>query len=374
MMKEFQLRFSGDMLDEQGHPACGYFGQDILDAAPHVRYAFLEDQAPHDPSYWDRLYSMQMEPRHIAGVNGLVIVRPYIRASTFADGAEDLVVIGRAGVGTDKIDMAACTQNDVAVFNAPESLTHSTASAAMLLMLAVARKLPAQERMARSGCWRGQGEIIGNDLVGKTIGIVGLGRISKELIRLLAPFQMHVLVWSRHCSPTEAASLGIQRAADLDALLRASDFVSLHCALTPQTRGMIGRRELRLMKPSAYFINTGRGEMVHQESLVQALQEGWIAGASLDVFESEPLPADDPLTRMENVVLTPHWLPTTHEAVKIVGTEMARGILNAARGLAPANVVNGDVLGRPGFQAKLARFQANMGCSKPIVDQIRLVQ
>jgi phosphoglycerate dehydrogenase-like enzyme len=362
-MKEFQLRFSGDMLDEHGKPACGYFGQDILDAAAFVRYAFLEEQAPHDPSYWDRLYSLQMEPRHIAGVNALVIVRPYVRAATFTDGAKDLVVIGRAGVGTDKIDMAACTQNDVAGFNAPESLTHSTASAAMLLMLAVARKLPAQERMARSGCWQGQGRIIGNDLVGKTIGIVGLGRISKELIRLLAPFQMRVLVWSRHCSPAEAASLGIELAADLDTLLRESDFVSLHCALTPKTRGMIGRRELRMMKPAGYFINTGRGELVHQASLVQALEEGWIAGAGLDVFETEPLPADDPLTRLDNVVLTPHWLPTTHEAVRIVGTEMACGIVNAARGIVPANVVNADVLDRPGFRTKLARFQENMECS-----------
>ena len=134
-----------------------------------------------------------MEPHHIAGANGLVIIRPYVRASTFAHGADDLVVIGRAGVGTDKIDMNACTQNDVAVFNAPESLTHSTASAALVFILALAKKLPAQERMARSGCWKGQGDVIGDDLVGQTMGIVGLGRISRELIRLLTPFRMRIL-------------------------------------------------------------------------------------------------------------------------------------------------------------------------------------
>jgi phosphoglycerate dehydrogenase-like enzyme len=356
-MRTFEVRFSGDTLDEQGKPANGYFGQEIYDAAPYIHYAFLTEQAPHDPSYWDRLYSLQMEPQHIAEAHGLVIIRPYVRAATFAQGAENLVVIGRAGVGTDKIDMAACTQNDVAVFNAPESLTHSTASAAMLLILAVAKKLPAQERMARSGCWKGQGQIIGNDLVGKTLGIVGLGRISKELIRLLAPFHMRIVVWSRHCSPVEAAALNIELASELDTLFRESDYVSMHCALNSQTRGMIGERELRLMKPTAYFINTGRGELVHQETLVRALQEHWIAGAGLDVFDEEPLRADDPLTQLDNVVLTPHWLPTTHEAVKIVNVAMAQGMLKAAQGLVPDNIVNTDVLERPAFQAKLARFR-----------------
>ena len=171
-----------------------------------------------------------MEPGHVAEANGLVVVRPYVSAATFARGAENLVVIGRAGVGTDKIDMAACTENDVAVFNAPESLTHSTASAALLLILALAKKLPAQQRMARSGCWKGQGQIVGDDLAGKTIGIVGLGRIAKELIRLLAPFQSRILAWSRHCRPPEAAASDVQLAPDLDTLLRQSDYVSLHCA------------------------------------------------------------------------------------------------------------------------------------------------
>ena len=141
-MRTFEVRFSGDMLNEQGKPALPYFGQDIYQTAPFIHYAFLEEQAPHDAGYWDQLYSLQMEPRHVADANGLVVVRPYVRASTFAQGAENLVVIGRAGVGTDKIDLAACTQNDVAVFNAPDSLTHSTASAALLFILALAKKLP----------------------------------------------------------------------------------------------------------------------------------------------------------------------------------------------------------------------------------------
>jgi phosphoglycerate dehydrogenase-like enzyme len=358
-MRVFELRFSGDMLNEQGQPANGYFGEDILQTATFLRYEFLRAQGPQSPSFWDQLYSMQMEPQHIADADGLVIVRPWVNAATFAHGAENLVVIGRAGVGTDKIDMRACTQNDVAVFNAPESLTHSTASAALLFILAMAKKLPAQERMARSGCWKDQPLVVGDDLVGQTLGIVGLGRIAKELIRLLAPFQMRILVSSRHCSSQEAADLNVQLVPDLDTLLRESDYVSLHCALDERTRDMIGERELRLLKPTAYLINVSRGELVEHHALLRALSERWFAGAALDVYQEEPLPANDPLTKLDNVILTPHWLPTTHQAVREVGMAMARGVVRAAQGLVPDNVVNTDVLDRPGFRAKLARFNEN---------------
>lgn len=358
-MRTFEVRLSGDQLDEQGQPANGYYGQDIYAQAPFLHYDFLTEQAPRDPSYWDQLYSLEMKPEHIAKANGVVIIRPYVRPSTFAQGAENLVVIGRAGVGTDKIDMRACTENDVAVYNAPESLTHSTASAAMVLLLALAKRLPAQERMARSGCWKDQGRIIGDDLIGQTLGIVGLGRISRELIRLLAPFQMRVLVWSRHATQEECAAMGATRVEDLDTVLRESDYVSLHCALTDRTRGFFREREFRLMKRTAYFINTGRGELVDQEALVRVLREGAIAGAGLDVFDHEPLPAGHPLMELDNVILTPHWLPTTNRAVQIVGQAMARGMVRAAQGLVPENVVNTDVLERPGFLAKLARFREN---------------
>ncbi len=355
--RTFDVLFSGDFLNAEGKVASGYYGEDLLDAVPQVRRGFIMEQSPATlgTAYNEQLYRMQLEPRHVAAADGIVIIRPYVRRSAFANGAERLVVIGRAGVGTDKIDLAACTENDVAVFNAPESLTHSTASATLLLLLAAAKRLPGQERMARSGDWRDQASVIGDDLMDKTLGIVGLGRISWELIRLLEPFRMRVLAFSKHCPPAEAAARGVTL-VDLETLLRESDYVSLHCALNDSTRGFFGEREFSLMKHTACFINTGRGELVRQDALVHALETGRIAGAGLDVFADEPLAANDPLTRLDNVVLTPHWLPTTHRAVRLVGEAMARGIIRAAHGEVPENVVNPKVLERPGFHAKLARF------------------
>jgi phosphoglycerate dehydrogenase-like enzyme len=359
-MPEFKVLFSGDFLNEKGRVASGYYGEDLLRTSPHLRHEFILDQSPQrlGTAYREQLYRLQLEPQHVAAADGIVIIRPYVRRSAFADGADRLIVIGRAGVGTDKIDLAACTANDVAVFNAPDSLTHSTASAALLLILALAKRLPAQERMARSGDWRDQASVTGDDLAGQTLGIVGLGRISWELIRLLEPFAMRVVAFSRHCRPEAAAARNVTL-VDLDTLLRESDFVSLHCALDAQTRGFMGEREFGLMKHTAYFINTGRGELVRQGALLRALEERRIAGAGLDVFAQEPLAADDPLARLDNVILTPHWLPTTHRVVRLVSVAMAQGILRAAGGEPPENVVNREVLARRGFQAKLLRFAPN---------------
>ncbi len=359
-MRPFEAFYSGDYLDVSGNVAAGYWGEDLLRAAPQIRHRFFMDQSPATlgAAFGERLYSLQMEPHHVTAADGIVIIRPYVRRSAFARGVERLVVIGRAGVGTDKIDLAACTDNDVAVFNAPHSLTHSTASAALLLMLALAKRLPWQERMARSGDWREQATVIGDDLVGQTLGIVGLGRISWELIRLLEPFGMRVLAYSRHCRTEEATAHSVELVS-LDALLREADYVSLHCALADSTRGFMGAREFGLMKPTAYFINTARGELVQQDALTRVLQEHRIAGAGLDVFAHEPLAATDPLIALDNVILTPHWLPTTHRAVRLVGVAMAKGILRAARGQVPENVVNPEVLKRAGFRSKLARFAVN---------------
>ncbi len=359
-MPTFKLFFTGDYLDETGAVKYGDIGFDSLASSGYVEPGFLLDQKPEpgDSTYLDRLYSLQVTPEHVARANGILIFRPWVKASAFAKGAENLVVLARAGAGYDKIDVSACTENDVALFNAPDTLTHSTASAAFTLMIALAKKLTQQERLVRTGRWDLQSQFLGDDLIGKTLGIIGLGKTGVELARLVAPFHMNLLAYSPSADPLQAEALGVEL-VDLDLLLRTSDFVSLHNRLDDRTRGMLGERELGLLKPSAYLINVARGELIHEDVLIRILREKRIAGAGLDVFETEPLPVSSPLLELDNVILTPHWLPSTHRAARATRDLMVQNVLRVARGLVPQNVVNPEVLRQPGFRAKLARFAVN---------------
>jgi phosphoglycerate dehydrogenase-like enzyme len=356
-MSLFRVLFTGDYLDAAGNVSVGDIGLEAL-AAKGIETGFLRDQQPRadDSTYWDRLYSLEIKAEHLAQANGIVIFRPWVKASTFANGAENFLLFARAGAGYDKIDLEACTRNNVVVFNAPDTLTHSTASAAFTLLLALAKKLSQQEELVRTGRWDRQPEFYGDDLIGKTLGIVGLGKTGIELARLVAPFHMRLLAYSPRADPMAAEALGIELLSDLHTLLRASDFVSLHCRLEERTRGMLGEKELRLMRPSAYLINVARGELIKTDALVQVLRERKIAGAGLDVFETEPLSLASPFLQLNNVILTPHWLPSTHRAARATRDAIVNNVLRVAEGRTPHNVLNAEVLTRPGFQAKLARF------------------
>jgi phosphoglycerate dehydrogenase-like enzyme len=359
-MRPFRVAFTGDFLNEDGVSAYGDIGLSLLDAAAHVRYLFLTDQAPvkGDRSYYQRFCSQELRAEHLADIDGLVVLRPWLQRCAFAHGARDLLVIGRSGAGYDKIDLAACTDNDVALFNAPLVLDHSTASTALLFMLALAKRLPQQERLVRTERWDLQVVERGHEIQGRTLGIVGLGRSGRELARLVAPFAMRVLAYSPLADPRQAEALGVQLTT-LNEVCREADFLSVHSRLTPEKHRLIGAAQLALMKPTAYFINVARGELVDQDALFEALRARRIAGAALDVFTVEPLPADDPLTKLDNVILTPHWNASTADVWQATGKAMATGMLRASQGLVPENVVNKDVLDRPGFRAKLARFAEN---------------
>jgi phosphoglycerate dehydrogenase-like enzyme len=356
-MPNFELLLSGDFLDAEGQTV-GDLALDLLTAAPQLRHSFIQSQCPrpNDPTYQDRLYSMQLLPEDVTAADAIVICRPWVKPSSFAAGAERLVGIGRAGIGYDKIDLAACTENDVVVFNSPFGLTHSTASAALIFILTLARRLNLQQELVRTHRWDRQKDAIGLDLVGCTLGIVGLGKTGLELARLVAPFQMRIIAFSPHADPIQAEQRGVKLVDSLDEVLRKSDFFSLHGRLTPKTHGLIGAREIALMKPTAYFINVARGEMVDEPALIAALKERRIAGAGLDVFEQEPLPPTSELLTLDNVILTPHWLCSTQQAGRATMADVLKGILQIAQGKLPDNILNTDVIKHLGFQKKLRRF------------------
>ena len=360
-MRPFRLAISGDILNERGVDAYGGLPLSELDAAPNIEYAFLRDLAPRpgDRQYWQQFYSLEIKPAHLADLDGLVVLRPWIKREALASARERLVVIGRSGAGYDKVDVASCTEFDIALFNAPLVLNHSTASTALLFMLALAKRLFAQDKVTRAGRWDLQADVLGEEILGRTLGIVGLGHSGRELVRLAAPFSMTMLAYSPHADPAEArCALGVELVG-LDELLQRSDYVSVHARPRPENRHMLGTAQFALMKPSAFFINIARGELVDEPALVEVLRERRIAGAALDVFEHEPLPADHPLIALENVILTPHWSASTRDVWAATGRAMTDGMLRAARGEIPENVVNPEVLERPAFRAKLARFVEN---------------
>ncbi|NAZ27140.1 MAG: 3-phosphoglycerate dehydrogenase [Thermogladius sp.] len=256
-----------------------------------------------------------------------IIVRSKPRVTRRVIAAADaLRVIARAGVGLDNIDVEAAEKKGIKVINAPESVTQAVAELAVGLMLAVARKIAFSDRKMRSGEWV-KHEAVGLELKGKTLGIVGFGRIGKAVARICYHgFGMKIVYTDQIRDPEAEREFNAEH-VDLETLLRRADIVSLHVPLTPETKHMINEDRLRLMKKTAILINTSRGAVVDTNALVKALREGWIAGAGLDVYEEEPLPKDSPLLGLENVVLTPHIGASSVEAQEKAGLEVAQKII-----------------------------------------------
>jgi D-3-phosphoglycerate dehydrogenase len=245
----------------------------------------------------------------------------------------------RTGSGTDNVPIEEATRRGIVVANTPAAISDAVSDHLIALLFAVTRRVAEFDRAIRQGRW-GQPVVRGlRPVRGQTLGLVGFGHAAREVARKLGGFDMKVLAVDPFV-PTEAVTAAGATAATLPELLAAADFVSLHCALTPQTRHLIGERELRQMKPSAVLLNTSRGPVVDQSALVRALREGWIAGAGLDVLEDEPPAADNPLFGLENVVLTPHVA-----GYSAVGTEArwkfsVEAVLAFARGEQPRSRVN----------------------------------
>ncbi len=261
--------------------------------------------------------------------------------------AERLKVIARAGVGVDNIDVEAATEKGILVVNAPESSSIAVAEHTIGLMLALARKIPQADRSVRRGEWRRK-DFMGVELAGKTLGLVGLGRIGQQVAKRAKAFEMEVLAYDPYIPERVARELGVELVDDLHELLERADFVSLHVPLTDETEGLIGEEELKRMKPTAFLINCARGPIVDEDALLKALKEGWIAGAALDVYWEEPPGEDHPLYELEEeTVLTPHIAGSTAEAQRAAGLIVAREIERVLSGEIPENVVNLPLAGVP---------------------------
>ncbi|AFK22931.1 D-2-hydroxyacid dehydrogenase [Pyrococcus sp. ST04] len=246
------------------------------------------------------------------------------------ENAPKLKVIARAGVGLDNIDVEAAKERGIEVVNAPGASSRSVAELAIGLIFAVARKIAFADRKMREGEWVKK-QAMGFELEGKTIGIVGFGRIGYQVAKIAKALGMNILLYDPYPNEERAREVG-GKFVDLETLLKESDIVTLHVPLLDSTYHLINEERLKLMKKNAILINASRGAVVDTNALVKALQEGWIAGAGLDVFEEEPLPKDHPLTKLDNVVLTPHIGASTYEAQERAGVEVAEKIVKILKG------------------------------------------
>jgi D-3-phosphoglycerate dehydrogenase len=254
-----------------------------------------------------------------------LIVRSATRVdAAMLEGAPDLKVVGRAGVGVDNIDVAAASERGVAVMNSPGGNTISAAELTMALMLAVARRVTEADRSIREGRWE-RATLQGVELRGKTLGVIGAGRIGWEVAQRCRAFGMRVIVYDPYLALDRVDELH-PLLVPLDRLIESSDIITLHVPLNAETRGMIGTDALGRMKKGAFVINVSRGGVVDENALALALNDGRIAGAGLDVYEHEPLSQDSPLLQAPNLVLTPHLGASTKEAQIQVALEVARNM------------------------------------------------
>jgi phosphoglycerate dehydrogenase-like enzyme len=303
-----------------------------------IPWAFLEDDS--------------LTAGSLAGIDGLYHYATPLTAASL-EGADRLVVIARHGVGLDFVDIAACTESGVAVTITPDGVTRPMASAAAALVLALAHRLRERDHALHEGDWgAGRFRPQGMALTGRTLGVIGYGRIGREVVRLLRPWEMQVLVTQR----TPVDEDGVSHVS-LDTLLRQSDVVVVACPLTDETRGLLDRRRLGLMKPTALLVNIARGAIVDQQALVEALRAARLAGAGLDVVDPEPLPAGDPLLTLPNVVGAPHSLGYTDELLRGCVGQACEALLDVAAGRLPRDLANPEVLANPRFTERLDRFR-----------------
>jgi phosphoglycerate dehydrogenase-like enzyme len=309
-----------------------------------------------DPQYeWEFIAEnvKELTAAHAANYDAVCVLNPRVTAATLLGPGQRLKIVARMGVGYDSIDVPACTARGVILTNTPDGVRRPVATSILLLILALSHKLRIKDTITRAGRWAETTSHMGDGLTGKTVGSLGLGNIGSELFRLLAPLDMVHMAFDPYARAEDAAKLRV-RLTEKDAVLRESDFVCVNCPLTPETRHLVSDREFSLMKPTTYLINTARGPIVDEKALYAALVERRIAGAALDVFEQEPVAPDNPILKLDNIIVTPHSICWTDEFFRNNAESAFRSVIAVAKGEAPTYVVNRDVLTHPAVQARLS--------------------
>ena len=338
MSAPFRVGLTRDLLTAAGEPSFGAAPLERLNGSRDVEWEYLPERidaiGPVEAAKYDAIYVASARvPRAVAEA-------PDLRVK----------LIARHGVGFDSVDVPAMSARGVLVTNTPDAVRRPVAVAALTLILALAGKLLIKDRLTRDNRWHERTSHMGTGLTGRTLGIVGAGSIGRETLKMVRALDMRLLAADPYADHAVIAGLGATL-VPLDTLLAESDFVCVTCLLTPETLHLIDARALARMRPTAYLINVARGPIVDEAALYAALDARQIAGAALDVFEVEPVPADSPLLKLPNVIVTPHALCWTDECFAAIADSGLASVVDVAQRRVPPFVVDRAALEHPRLRA-----------------------
>lgn len=348
-MEPFRVALSGDFRKADGSPTYPSFDLTPLTSHPGIETVWVDPVDGIIPA------------AGLEGCHALILLMPRFARQSVPEG-NTLAVVARFGVGYDNVDLAACDDNGIAAVITPDGVRRPVAVSVITYILALSQKLMVKDRICREGPdgWAKRSDHMGEGLVGKTLGQLGLGNIGAEVCRLAKPFDLKLIAHDPYANEALARELGVELVSE-EEVFRRSDFLSVSIPLSEATRGFVNEARLKLMKPTAYLINTARGPVVDQKALYRALTDGTIAGAGLDVFEIEPAPADEPILKLDNVIVTPHSLCWTDECFAGNGAADIAAVLAVMKGETPRGIVNRGVVDTPTWKERLADFGRRFG-------------
>jgi D-3-phosphoglycerate dehydrogenase len=338
MGEKFRVGVSPEVVTADGGTVFGEDAMKILDD-PAIEWEYLPERVP------------ALTQEHAARYDAFCLMTAKVTRETLSGRHRRLKLVARFGVGYDSVDVPACTEAGVMLTITPEGVRRPVASSVMAYVLALAHRMLLKDQLVRENRWAEKGNFLGMGLTGRTLGVIGVGNIGSEVLRLAQPFDMCLLGCDPNVPQSEVDSLGVTM-TDMDTIMRESDFVSVNTLLDDTTRGLIGAREFGLMKPTAYFINTSRGPVVQEAALTETLENNLIAGAAIDVFAQEPVAMDNPLLKLDNVILAPHAICHTDECMQLLGKLAFQAAADLAHGRKAEHLVNPEVLDHPAWSGK----------------------
>jgi phosphoglycerate dehydrogenase-like enzyme len=346
LARKARIGLTRDFFDESGKFVMPGAGLKLFDDMPGAEYQMFPE------------FKREVTPDQIAGFDMVASFRPLWKKESLA-GNNQLISIHRGGVGYERLDVPALTEAGIMLFITPDAVRRPMAVVYLTFLLALATRLLTKDRLIREGKWGEQFHYQGYGLLGRTLGSIGVGNIGHEFFKLARPLEMKHIAFDPYIKPEQVADVGV-KLVDMDTVLAESDFLCIICPLNEKTRHLVGEAQLKKMKKTAFLINAARGPIVEETALIKALQEGWIRGAGLDVFYQEPVQPDNPLLKMDNVVLSPHALAQTDQTFSHMWEIIVGQMAAIIRGEIPRTLVNQEVLERQVFKDKMKKFQAEI--------------